>query len=229
MQNLWVRLNAVVFFALTVLLCLATMCAFSTLLHKGVPDVKELRISEVQSLQPYGGVDRALFKFNLKADFRPAFHWNLKQLFVFVVAEYESPNKPINQVIVWDKIIKSQAEANLIKNGEQCKYQLASQGAELRNKTVTLRLMWGTSKAQAITRRAARMPALRAVVCTDCPPPLPPPVRTFLLALLARCTTDHMPVTGRLYGGESEKHSHTLPGQYFKEQKGAAKASKRHA
>ena len=24
------------------------------------------------------------------ADLRPAFHWNLKQLFVFVVAEYES-------------------------------------------------------------------------------------------------------------------------------------------
>lgn len=26
----------------------------------------------------------------LKIDLRPAFHWNLKQLFIFVVAEYES-------------------------------------------------------------------------------------------------------------------------------------------
>ena len=125
MQNIWVRLNAVVFFALTVLLALATLAAFSTILHKGIPEVTELKVSEVQSLQPYGGVDRALFKFNLKADLRPAFHWNLKQLFVFVVAEYESPNKPVNQVIVWDKIVKSSAEANLVKKGELCKYALA--------------------------------------------------------------------------------------------------------
>lgn len=32
-----------------------------------------------------------LFDFTLlSTDLRPAFHWNLKQLFVFVVAEYES-------------------------------------------------------------------------------------------------------------------------------------------
>lgn len=167
MQNIWVRLNAVVFFALTVLLCLATLCAFSTLLHKGEPLVTELKVSEIQSLQPYGGVDRALFKFNLKADLRPAFHWNIKQLFVFVVAEYESPTKPINQVIVWDKIVKSPAEANINRRGEQCRYALASQGAELRNKTITLRLMW-----------------------------------------------DHMPLTGRLYNGESAKQTYKLPGQY---------------
>jgi Signal peptidase subunit len=27
---------------------------------------------------------------NLRADLSPAFHWNIKQLFVFVVAEYET-------------------------------------------------------------------------------------------------------------------------------------------
>ena len=207
MQNLWVRLNAVVFFALTVLLVLATLCAFSTYLHNGKPDVKELQISDVQSLQPYGGVDRALFKFNLKADLRPAFHWNLKQLFVFVVAEYESPNKPLNQVIVWDKIVKSQAEANLIKKGEQCKYQLASQGAELRNKTITLRLMWGEFAPVPLV---VPRPFLSLLTFASIPP---------------SPHADHMPVTGRLYGGESDKHSYKLPGQYFKEQKGGSSSS----
>jgi hypothetical protein len=56
----------------------------------------------------HGGQDRALLSFDLHAgksvlfrnypffyfrkliDLRPAFHWNLKQLFVFVLAEYES-------------------------------------------------------------------------------------------------------------------------------------------
>jgi|LauGreSBDMM110SN_4_FD.fasta_scaffold101836_1 signal peptidase complex subunit 3 len=142
MQNVWVRLNAVVFFALTVLMVLAALCAFSTFLHKGDPVVKELRVSEMQSLQPYGGVDRALFKFDLKADLRPAWHWNLKQLFVFVVAEYESPTKPLNQVIVWDKIIESPKDANIDRKGELCKYALASQEQELRNKTITLKLIW---------------------------------------------------------------------------------------
>ena len=38
----------------------------------------------------HGGIDRALFTFDLSADLRPAFHWNIHQLFVFVVAEYKS-------------------------------------------------------------------------------------------------------------------------------------------
>lgn len=38
----------------------------------------------------HGGQDRALLSFDLDADLRPAFHWNLKQLFVFVLAEYET-------------------------------------------------------------------------------------------------------------------------------------------
>lgn len=58
-------------------------------------------------------MDRALLYFDLDADLRPAFHWNIKQLFVFVVAEYESKANPLNQVIVWDMIVKSPEEAVL--------------------------------------------------------------------------------------------------------------------
>jgi signal peptidase complex subunit 3 len=32
------------------------------------------------------------------ADLAPAFDWNVKQLFVFVVAEYRSKTNPLNQV-----------------------------------------------------------------------------------------------------------------------------------
>lgn len=142
MHNIWVRLNAVIFFALTVLLCMAIMCAISTYLHTAKPVIKKLTMSTLKSLRNHGGVDRAIFKFDLHADLSPAFHWNLKQLFVFVVAEYESNQNPLNQVIVWDKIVKSPKEAILKYNKEMVKYALIDQGAELRNNTITLKLMW---------------------------------------------------------------------------------------
>ena len=132
MHNVWVRLNAVIFFALTVLLVLATLCALSTYLHTAKPSVKTLRLNTLKSLRNHGGVDRALLSFDMNADLNPAFHWNIKQLFVFVVAEYESSANPLNQVIIWDKIIKSKAESHLKLNNEFVKYALIDQGAELR-------------------------------------------------------------------------------------------------
>jgi len=142
MHNFWVRLNAVIFFALTVLLALATLCSFSTYFHTATPIVKTLQLNTLKSLRNHGGADRALLSFNIDADLSPAFHWNLKQLFVFVVAEYESSTNPLNQVIIWDKIIKSPEEARLKSSNEFVKYALIDQGAELRNKNISLRLMW---------------------------------------------------------------------------------------
>lgn len=94
--------------------------------------------------------------FFLFTDLRPAFHWNLKQLFVFVLAEYESEEnvrvilhvlssallnnhlcffswlQPLNQVIVWDRIVKSPKEALIKESNEFVKYALIGQGNELR-------------------------------------------------------------------------------------------------
>lgn len=142
MHNIWVRLNAVIFFALTVLLMLAIFCAFSTYLHTAVPVVKTLRMNTLRSLRQHGGQDRALLSFDIDADLNPAFHWNSKQLFVFVVAEYESSVNPLNQVIIWDKIISRQQDAKLKLTNEFVKYALIDQGQELRNTTVNLRLFW---------------------------------------------------------------------------------------
>ena len=48
----------------------------------------------------------------------------------------------MNQIIIWDKIIQSPNEAWLRLSNEFVKYALIDQGQELRNKTVSLRLMW---------------------------------------------------------------------------------------
>lgn len=62
-----VRLNAVIFFGLTVLLALATLCALSTYFHKGQPVVRTLRVNNLKTLRNTGGVDRALLSFDLNA------------------------------------------------------------------------------------------------------------------------------------------------------------------
>ena len=142
MHNIWVRLNAVVFYALTVLLVLAILCSLSTWNHAGDTKVKILRLNHLKTMRNHAGVDRALFTFDIHADLRPAFHWNLKQLFVYVVAEYESAKNPLNQVVVWDKIIQSEGDALIKIKKQGVKYALIDQGAELRNKTVTLHLRY---------------------------------------------------------------------------------------
>jgi signal peptidase complex subunit 3 len=74
---------------------------------------------------------------------RPAFHWNVKQLFVYVVASYETESKVINQVVIWDKIVEAIDPEKVIKqDGVFVKYALVDQGDELRGKVVNLQLMW---------------------------------------------------------------------------------------
>ena len=115
-------LNAVVFFSLSVLLTLSLLCALSTpFLGDGgnpsaplQPIVKHVKINTLRSLRAHGGVDRALFSIDLSADFTPAFHWNVKQLFVFVVAEFATPENPLNQVVLWDRIMEASEDVKKV-------------------------------------------------------------------------------------------------------------------
>jgi signal peptidase complex subunit 3 len=67
MHTVWVRLNAVVFFGLTVLLGLSVLAALSKIGHarRHRPDIRVLRLNQMKSLKNHGGVDRALLSFDL--------------------------------------------------------------------------------------------------------------------------------------------------------------------
>jgi len=142
MHTVWVRLNAVVFFGLTVIVCLAVITWFSTITHRGYPTVTALKLNTLKSLRSHGNRDIAVLTFDLDADLSPAFNWNIKQLFVFVVAEYKSKTNPLNQVVVWDKVIERKEDAKIHLNKATVEYGLTDQGTELRNTTVNLRLVW---------------------------------------------------------------------------------------
>eukprot|EP00640_Fibrocapsa_japonica_P006167 CAMPEP_0113937606 /NCGR_PEP_ID=MMETSP1339-20121228/4194_1 /TAXON_ID=94617 /ORGANISM="Fibrocapsa japonica" /LENGTH=124 /DNA_ID=CAMNT_0000940441 /DNA_START=241 /DNA_END=615 /DNA_ORIENTATION=+ /assembly_acc=CAM_ASM_000762 len=88
------------------------------------------------------GGDRVLISFDIDADLSGAFNWNIKQLFVFVVAEYATKTNPFNQVILWDKIVQSPEEARIKEPKVFVKYALIDQGPELRSNNVTLKLYW---------------------------------------------------------------------------------------
>lgn len=42
--------------------------------------------------------DLGYLMFDLQADLNPLFNWNAKQLFVFLIAEYETTDNKLNQV-----------------------------------------------------------------------------------------------------------------------------------
>ena len=102
-----------------------------------------MELRTLRSLKSHGGVDRALLSFDIHADMSPAFHWNVKQLFIAVVASYETPTKKINQIVVWDKILEAIDPNKVIQEDNVfVKYALVDQGNQLRNKNVTLHLLW---------------------------------------------------------------------------------------
>jgi signal peptidase complex subunit 3 len=147
MHTVWVRLNAVVFFGLTVLLCLSILAALSKYNHatNHQPIITKLALNNMKSLKNHGGVDRALLSFDLQADMTPAFHWNIKQLFVYVIATYKTDTNPKNQIVLWDRIIENTDPPEKKQLNEQnvfVKYGLVDQGAELRGREVELSLHW---------------------------------------------------------------------------------------
>jgi signal peptidase complex subunit 3 len=102
---------------------------------------EKLSLNSLRNLKSHGGTDRALLSFDLKVDLAPAFHWNIKQLFVYVVANYETEGR-MNQVVLWDRIVEAEDSKILDEDGIFVKYALVDQRSELRGKEVTLQLMW---------------------------------------------------------------------------------------
>jgi len=143
MHTVWVRLNAVVFFGLSVIISLSGMAAVSKIYHPDKPIIHKLKLNKMRSLKSHGGVDRALLSFNIHADMNPTFHWNVKQIFVYVVANYKTDRNPKNHVVLWDKIIEATDADKVIEQSNVfVKYALVDQSDGLRGEDITLQLMW---------------------------------------------------------------------------------------
>lgn len=76
--------------------------------------------------------DMGFMIFDLKADLQPLFNWNVKQLFLYLTAEYETTNNKLNQVVIWDKIIQRGENAVLDHKNIRPKYYFWDDGNGLR-------------------------------------------------------------------------------------------------
>lgn len=82
--------------------------------------------------------DQATLRFDLHADLRPLWSWNVNHMYVSVVAGYESKSHVRNEVVVWDYIVSGREEAELKKSRQMNKYRLKDHGYGLRGADVDL-------------------------------------------------------------------------------------------
>ncbi|GAA5899633.1 hypothetical protein JCM6882_001170 [Rhodosporidiobolus microsporus] len=106
--------------------------------------VSHLNVLMGRSHSPYSRQAKerefAFLKFDLKADLRPLFNWNTKQVYVSLVADYSTPKYPANTVVVWDRIVRSPKFARLnVQDGKQ-KYEFKEITDTFRNTSATFSL-----------------------------------------------------------------------------------------
>lgn len=120
----------------------------STAFHRYQSEVELQAIKAVvKNVQDFstarGKNDLGFVTFDLKANLTDLFNWNVKQLFLYVTAEYETESNALNQVVLWDKIIRRGDNAILDYKNLNTKYYFWDDGHGLKgNRNVTLTLSW---------------------------------------------------------------------------------------
>ncbi|KAG7169945.1 Signal peptidase complex subunit 3-like [Homarus americanus] len=169
------RVNAVSAFSLSTLAALTFLCFASTFFINYTAPVTINAANIVLKNVPEYAVSRekndlGALRFDLSSDLTPLFNWNTKQLFLYLTAEYETPNNKVNQevhvtthsvcvpsfnsekwlslswgfqVVLWDKIIR-RGDASLVSlKNQHLKYYFWDDGnGLLGHKNVSLSLSW---------------------------------------------------------------------------------------
>ncbi|XP_063050553.1 signal peptidase complex subunit 3-like [Engraulis encrasicolus] len=148
MNTLLSRANSLFAFSLSVMAALTFGCFVSTTFKdRSIP--VDIRVSKVmlKNVDDFTGPrersDLSFLVFDVSADLRPIFDWNVKQLFLYLSAEYATKNNALNQVVLWDKIVLRGGETKLKLRESKPEYLFFDDGNGLRsNKNITLTLSW---------------------------------------------------------------------------------------
>lgn len=148
MNTLLSRVNAIFAFTLSTLAGLTFLCFLTTAFNDYRTTVAMSTAKTVVRMMPdYSTtrekLDLGFVTFDLQADLTSLFNWNVKQIFLYLTAEYETENNVLNQVVLWDKIIQRGENAVLDYRSMNSKYYFWDDGNGLKgNKNVTLTLSW---------------------------------------------------------------------------------------
>lgn len=137
MHSFLSRLNSVFAFTLSVAAVLTFGCFLTTVLNNNVRkidvDVNKAVVKNIEDFSAYRQKnDLGTISFNLKANLTDVFDWNCKQLFLYLVAEYETKSNKLNQVVLWDMIIKRHENAELDIKNQHTKYYFFDDGHGLK-------------------------------------------------------------------------------------------------
>ncbi|VDL70538.1 unnamed protein product [Nippostrongylus brasiliensis] len=138
MHSIYSRANALFAFMLWVLAAVTFACFLSTAFLDYSAKV-EITVNNprVRSIADYSSssekADLGMLDFSITGDFSSTFNWNVKQLFMYLVAEYETPENVMNQVVLWDKIVLRSQRVVLDERRLQSKYYFLDDGTNLLN------------------------------------------------------------------------------------------------
>lgn len=143
------RLNALLAFSLSIVALLTLVFALSTS-YKAYDKLAKVELKTVKALvrrMPDYNMpnaienDLGLVQFNLDADLQDCFDWNVKQLFVYLTANYRTPNNVLNQIVLWDYILNRGEKGQIRLRSENPEYYMWDDGFGLKGNTnVTLSL-----------------------------------------------------------------------------------------
>jgi signal peptidase complex subunit 3 len=87
--------------------------------------------------------DQARFNFDLSVDLTSEMNWNVNQIYLFVVASYETKKNKKNEVVIYDRILRSVDEFKFGMKNAKVKYPLRDEHTStLAGKTVTLAIRY---------------------------------------------------------------------------------------
>ncbi|KAL6487723.1 hypothetical protein MHYP_G00043490 [Metynnis hypsauchen] len=138
MNTVLSRANSLFAFSLSVMAALTFGCFITTAFKdRSVPvniHVSKVMLKNVDDFT--GPRERSDLGF-------PIFDWNVKQLFLYLSAEYSTKSNVLNQVVLWDKIVMRGDSTKLNLKDMKSKYYFFDDGNGLRaNKNITLTLSW---------------------------------------------------------------------------------------
>ncbi|KAA1089628.1 hypothetical protein PGT21_025428 [Puccinia graminis f. sp. tritici] len=148
MHTIAQRINAVSAVATTTIIFLVAGIALIGLFEKPVFEPARVEISDVEVLWGHDRRDHfdrrdrewTNFRFAVEADLRPIFRYNTKQIFVYLVADYSTPEFPSNEVVLWDRIIRNPRDAKINLSGARNKYAFKHIGGSFKDVNATYTL-----------------------------------------------------------------------------------------
>jgi len=150
MHSTYNRLSTILSHASTALMALLGLVAVTSYLTLPVAEKGNIDVKTVQVYQErHRPNEVAWMRYDLDADLRPLFTWNTKQVFVYLVVDYnDAPKnnntrvaaqtgdeislaqdaKAENSIVAWDRIVRRKRDGRLRIEGGRNKYPLKAVG-----------------------------------------------------------------------------------------------------